>query len=264
MPSRLSPEDVLRFIYLPHVRSGKRIPPTSGLHLQWAGADNTITLSEGLCRLSGGNRRVFLKLFPFGVHLDLRENGLAGEPARSDDEIMREAADACPAAFSTLFERYHGRVYAYLRRLVGPPGGAEAAHDLTQETFLLAFRSRERYRPKGCFRAWLFRIATNLARMHLRRTREDRRLDAAEDPEACHASPSAVAEALETRSCMAAALERLPDEQREVVLLKVVQALTFREVAEALEISESTAKSRMRYALEKLSSILRPMERELR
>ena len=71
---------------------------------------------------------------------------------RNDDQIMREAAGGNPAAFGELFDRHHARIWGYLRKLTGT---ADAAHDLAQETFLLAFRSREAYEPRGLFEAWI-------------------------------------------------------------------------------------------------------------
>jgi RNA polymerase sigma-70 factor (ECF subfamily) len=177
---------------------------------------------------------------------------------------MREAAGARPAAFAELFERHHGRVYGYLRKLVGSRDGA---HDLTQETFLLAFRSRESYRQKGRFQAWLYRIATNLARSRLRRrTREHDRLAGAPpsaDRTARTPDPVDAAQADETRRIVEDAIVRLSTEEREVLLLRHFQGLRFREVAETLDINENTAKSRMRYALDKLANMLRPHEKEL-
>jgi len=187
---------------------------------------------------------------------------LVADPARSDDDIMREAAGARPVAFAEVYERHHAALYGYLRKLVGTTDGA---HDLTQETFLLAFKSRGSYRGRGAFQAWLYRIATNLARGRFRRaTREpggagtDVAVEAADDD-----GPVELAQVAETRRTVEAALRRLPMDQREVVLLRHFQELRFRDIAKTLDISESTAKSRLRYALEKLANMLRPLEKEL-
>lgn len=180
---------------------------------------------------------------------------------------MREAAGARPAAFAELFERHHGRVYGYLRKLVGSRDGA---HDLTQETFLLAFKSRGSYRHEGRFQAWLYRIATNLARSRIRRMSREHKasegapFSSASDAEAADApGPPEAAQAAETRRIVEEALARLPVDEREVVLLRHFQGLRFREVAQTLGINENTAKSRMRYALGKLERMLKPHEKEL-
>jgi RNA polymerase sigma-70 factor (ECF subfamily) len=184
----------------------------------------------------------------------------------SDDDIMREAAGSRPAAFAEIFERYHGRIYGYLRKLVGTSDGA---HDLTQETFVLAFRSRDTYRPRGRFQAWLYRIATNLARGRFQEIERERMecesapLSAVPDPGVSAAGPSDALESAETRRIVATAIARLSLEEREVVLLRHFEGLRFTEIAAMLGISESTVKSRMRYALEKLENILHPLKREL-
>jgi len=191
---------------------------------------------------------------------------VSGDVNRTDDDIMREAAGARPAAFAELFERHHGRLYGYLRKLTGTTDGA---HDLTQETFLIAFRSRGSYRPKGRFPAWLYRIATNLARARIRRTVRERTVPESAPPltpadgAAPVHGPAEEAQAAETRRIVEDAMMRLSDDEREVVLLRHFQGLRFREVAAALDINENTAKSRMRYALDKLANMLKPQEKEL-
>jgi RNA polymerase sigma-70 factor, ECF subfamily len=191
---------------------------------------------------------------------------VSGDVTRSDDQIMREAAGTNPAAFAELFERHHGRVWGYLRKLTGSEDGA---HDVAQETFLLAFRSRSTYEPRGFFEAWLYRIATNLARARIRKSRRAPvsldGLDAdGRIPEpAALVPPAAAMEEDEMRRIVDEALKRLPVQEREVVLLRHFEGLKFREVAETLGITESTAKSRMRYAMDKLSNVLRPYRKEL-
>ena len=190
---------------------------------------------------------------------------MSGDLKPSDDDIMRDAAGSRPAAFAEIFERYHGSVYGYLRRLIGTSDGA---HDLTQETFVLAFRSRDTYRPRGRFRAWLYRIATNLARARFREIErehtgsESAPLSTLADPKTV-AGPEDVLDAAETRWIVSAALARLSLEEREVVLLRHFEDLRFGEIATLLDLSESTVKSRMRYALEKLAGLLQPLKREL-
>ncbi len=179
---------------------------------------------------------------------------------------MAEAAGVNPAAFAELFERHHGRVFGYLRKLTGTDDGAR---DLAQETFLLAFRSRAAYEPRGLFEAWLYRIATNLARGRFEKSRRDPiPLDGSDaDVRAPQLTvrehPGAALEQADMRRIVEQALSRLPEEEREVVLLRHFQGLKFREVADALGITESTAKSRMRYALDKLANVLRPYRKEL-
>jgi RNA polymerase sigma-70 factor, ECF subfamily len=191
---------------------------------------------------------------------------VSGDVTRSDDDIMRDAAGANPAAFAEVFSRHHGRIYGYLLKLTGTSDGAG---DLAQETFLLAFRSRATYQARGCLEAWLYRIATNLARARFsKRGREPVSLDAFESDARAHEPavehvPSTAMEEADMREIVKEALGRLPEEERAVVVLRHFQGMKFREVAESLGITESTAKSRMRYAMDKLANVLRPYRKEL-
>src|SRR5215470_14654498 len=88
-------------------------------------------------------------------------------PAPSDEMLMTSFLGGDSGAFDLLFERYRQRIYLYLRRLAG----ATAAEDLTQTTFLSVVRGRDCFARGARFRPWLYAIATNAARDHLRRRR---------------------------------------------------------------------------------------------
>src|SRR5262249_45263752 len=87
---------------------------------------------------------------------------------RSDDDLARGLRRGDREAFAAFFDRYSGPLLGYLAGMVGDPALAE---DLVQETMLRVFRNIERYRERGMFKAWVFRIASNLALTHLRRRR---------------------------------------------------------------------------------------------
>jgi len=83
----------------------------------------------------------------------------------TDDARVLEASVREPERFAVIFDRYYGQVHAYVARRLG----TDVADDLTAETFLIAFRRRERFdRRSGAVRAWLYGIATNLIRRHRR------------------------------------------------------------------------------------------------
>src|SRR5436190_17619750 len=100
----------------------------------------------------------------------------------SDHELMARVRKRDAEAFETLFERYRERVARHLDRTVRDAG---AAGDLAQEVFLRVWTRAEQWDGRGSFRAWLFRIATNLALNHLRsvRRRREQPLEIAPDPE---------------------------------------------------------------------------------
>lgn len=174
----------------------------------------------------------------------------------TDDALMAGAAQGRTVCFRELFVRYRSPVFNYHWRMCGD---FQRAEDLTQETFLAAYRAREGYAPNARFRAWLFRIATNLARSaHGARVREANGLEEltrvtkpSADPPGTARMPDA--EQLERKRAVQTALLRLPHEERAVVVLRHYRGLKFREIAEVLDIQEATAKSRMRYGLQKLS-----------
>ena len=165
------------------------------------------------------------------------------------------AGDA--AAFDRLVAERSGDIYALLYRLTEDP---EEARDLTQETFLQAFRSIAHFRGDADLRTWLYRIAVNQARNRWRWWRRRRRgvtvsLDATDDAHEQplgtrlvdeHADdPEARTLAHEREEILLAAVRTLARPYREAVVLRDVEGLSYEEVAAALDISVGTVKSRL-------------------
>lgn len=163
-----------------------------------------------------------------------------GGPIEDEAALVVAARAGDIAAFTTLVTRYQQQVGGYVYRLVGE---RETAADLTQETFLRAYRSLASTRDPATFRAWLFRIATNLARDHLRRRKRIRwlPLDPVRPPVA-KPPTHAVAEADLVRRVLA----RLAPDDRAVLLLCGLEGLSYGGAGAALGITANTA--RMRYA----------------
>ncbi len=181
-----------------------------------------------------------------------------------DEGLMQAFCQGDASAFETLVTRHQRGVFNFLLRSVHNQSRAE---ELLQEVFLRVVRSKARYTPTAKFTTWLYSIARNLCVDESRRARFRRHqsLDAPRkgaDGEAGAAMISSIpsgavptdeaAEAPTIRKRLAQAVDSLPLEQREVFLLRQVSGLSFREIAETVEIPENTVKSRMRYALEKL------------
>jgi len=138
------------------------------------------------------------------------------------------------------------------------------AEDLLQETMLRVFRNIDRYRAPGAFRAWVFRIATNLALTELRRRRlaatdawDDRLLEL---PDLDLPQPHARLEAEERARTLRAGLLRLPHDQRAVFLLRA-RGMELREIAETLNVPVGTVKSRIHHAVQKLQAFIAQCER---
>ncbi len=167
-------------------------------------------------------------------------------------------------AFSTLVSRHRGSVFNFIIRYTNH---RQRAEDLLQETWLKVVRSAGEYQPKARFTTWVFTIARNLCVDSARKEtyRKTDSLDApagADDPEGRTlgelvpdhdgATPDRGAHNTRMRPLIEKALAALPDEQREVFLLREYHGVGFKEIAEVTGVNENTVKSRMRYALEGL------------
>jgi RNA polymerase sigma-70 factor (ECF subfamily) len=171
---------------------------------------------------------------------------------RSDAELIRDAAvDA--AAFGELYDRHVRVVFGWFERRL-----AWAAVDLTAETFARAWLSRGRFRDErdGSALPWLLGIAGNVMRESVRRDRLETRarqrlglpLDLAGEQGFAH-----VEARLSPRQALAHALAQLPPEQRRAVELRVLDELSYREVARRLSIRPAAARLRVSRALRRLA-----------
>jgi RNA polymerase sigma factor (sigma-70 family) len=154
---------------------------------------------------------------------------------RTDEELMAAARTGSRDAFEGLFERYRDPVWRFFRRRVGEP---DRAADLAQETFVALMQGTSRYEPRGSFRAYLFGIAYNVLfsdqRNVVRRVADP--LDGSE------VSPAADPEtALWVRQALAA----LESDEREILMLREYEQLSYLEIAELRSLSLNTVKSRL-------------------
>ena len=160
------------------------------------------------------------------------------------------------------FVRLHTRqVYALCYRFTG--SGAEA-QDLTQEVFLRVFRTLKSFRSaEGSLGTWLSRLTRNLLIDHYRRSRQDRVTDPIEErlPIIEEAGPvkrpDQVLAGRETSEVLQAALQKLSPDLREAVILRDLQEMEYREIAQVLEIPEGTVKSRINRGRAELGRLLR-------
>ncbi len=153
-------------------------------------------------------------------------------------------------AFSELFRRHAGRLRGTLRRMVG-----SAADDVLQMTFLSIVRSRGRYERDAAFRPWLYTVAVNAARDHLRRHhREEPR--ASEDLPEPAADPAPLPDPGLSRT-VEAALAQLPEAQREAIVLHRFEGFSFREIADLLGVTETAVKVRAHRGYERLRELLK-------
>jgi RNA polymerase sigma-70 factor (ECF subfamily) len=168
---------------------------------------------------------------------------------RDDDDLMAGIAAGEEAAFRLLVDRWERDVLAFLIHMTGSRDDAE---DLAQETFVRVFRQAGRYRPEGKFRSWLLRIAGNLARSRQRRRRLLKWLPLdTERHDVASSTPGADRglEVEQTAQIVRAAVARLPERQRQALVLHRFQGLRYAEVADAMDTTLASVESLIQRAL---------------
>ena len=174
----------------------------------------------------------------------------------TDEDLVAAFQDGDASAFDTLVGRWDRKIHGAIYRIVGADGDAP---DLCQEAFLRAYRGLGAFKREARFSSWLYQIALNVCRDRLRRRRGRIAvsLDEIEDTQdgalrAPTPSPLDLMEARDLRHLVEDAMATLRAEEREVVILKEYQELTFPEIAEALEVPLSTVKTRLYRGLAQL------------
>ncbi len=167
---------------------------------------------------------------------------------RSDEELVEACQDGESSAFDLLVARWEDKIRGAAYRILG---SEDEARDAAQEAFLKAYRALPGFKREAQFSSWLYRIAVNLCRDRLRRRKGKNlvSLEALEEigPVLASREPGAqdLVEQLDVRRAVRQAIAELSEEQREVVILKEYQGLTFLEIAQALELPVSTVKTRL-------------------
>lgn len=188
----------------------------------------------------------------------LHEAELPGGDAESlrDGELMRHTVVGDRDAFTVLVDRHKDPLVSYLARLTGC---RDRAQDLAQETFLRLYQHADRYRDRGTFKAFLYRIATNLVRSEARRERRFRLLRPflrekdGQPPEAAHRVLRD-----EAQRKLAEAVIRLPLGYRVPLVLHEIEGWPYHEIAEQLDCRVGTVKSRIHRARQRLKDELAP------
>jgi RNA polymerase sigma-70 factor (ECF subfamily) len=178
------------------------------------------------------------------------------EETTSNGELMRRTAAGDREAFAGLVDRHKDALVSYLARLTGC---RDRSQDLAQETFLRLYQRADRYEDRGQFKAYLYRIATNLVRSEARREHRFRLLlpflrhKDGQHPEAAHRVLRD-----EARQKLAEAVTRLPLGYRVPLVLHEIEGWPYHEIAEQLGCRVGTVKSRVHRARRRLKDQLAP------
>lgn len=174
---------------------------------------------------------------------------------RSDDELMALSRAGLRPAFATLVERHATRLVACCARFVGD---AQLGRELAQDTWVLVWQGRDKYRSEGRFLPWLVTVARNHCRNELRRRQVTHARRAELSMEAPAPSDLQLDALLdeERRSRVRRALAELAAPQREALLLRFAEGLRYDEMTTVTETSESTLRSRVHHGLKALKQKL--------
>jgi RNA polymerase sigma-70 factor (ECF subfamily) len=188
----------------------------------------------------------------------------------SDEQLLRQFVDGDAEAFERLVRRFERPLFNFILRSVRDPDRSE---ELLQEVFLKVVQRAHEFQGSSKVSTWIYTIARNLCIDTSRKMvfRRHRSLDApsGDDPDGpsmldrvAGESPQADREVIGTdiKARITQAVEELPEEQREVFLMRELHDMAFKEIADVVGVPENTVKSRMRYALERLQRALAEYE----
>ena len=177
----------------------------------------------------------------------------------SDEELMLRYAGGDLEAFQRLYDHHRGGLYRYFLRQSNP----SVAEELFQDVWARVIQSRKRYRPQAAFNTWLYTLAHNRLIDHWRREG----VRPVEQPALNEDCPEEIAvdatpgpqRLVDLRDCIEQLLRLvagLPDVQRQTFLLRHEAGMSLAEIAEAMSTRAETAKSRLRYAMDRLRSAI--------
>lgn len=169
-------------------------------------------------------------------------------PEKTDEAYMLDVQNGDLSAMAALFERYQVRMYNYFLKMLPD---AAAAEDLTQQLFIRALHFRMKFKP-GNVKAWLYRMATNLATDHLRMQSKNRgyQLELTESHETYADADHGFSE--NDYMALDRALLALDEEEREIIILSKYQRMRYEEIGAILNLSVPNVKVRVHRALIRL------------
>ena len=173
----------------------------------------------------------------------------------SDEKLVKAYAEGNNEAFDALLRRHQDRIFNYILRIIK---NEDIANDIFQETFVKAIQTirQGRYTENGKFPAWISRIAHNLIIDYYRQEKSENLqssdlddVDILNRKELCEDTIEDIIISEQIREDVRLLIDSLPSLQREVLIMRYYQGLSFKEIAEATNVSINTALGRMRYAI---------------
>jgi RNA polymerase sigma-70 factor (ECF subfamily) len=202
---------------------------------------------------------------PVGNAIAFEADAAQGNPATEDQLLVERVQSGDVAAFDVLVRKYRERLYGIIYNLTS---NREDAADLTQEAFIKAFSSINRFKGKAAFFTWLYRIGVNTALSHLKRNRfrrffslehiqdEGSNAQVLETLAAKHKSEKG-ALLSELQEKLNEAMQKLSPKHRTVVVLFEIEGLSHQEIADIVGCSVGTVRSRLHYAKQQLQADLK-------
>ena len=173
-----------------------------------------------------------------------------------DDVLVHKTIEGDVEAFNELVSRHNARIYGLSIKMLG---NVEDAEDATQETFMQAYKSIETFRFQSKFGTWLYQVAVNTCKQHLRKENNREKLIENYTEESSirgmteeRQIPEREVVKTEQQAQIHAAIDQLPPKQREIVTLHYLHHLKYREIAEILNCSVGTVGSRLNLAMQNL------------
>jgi RNA polymerase sigma-70 factor, ECF subfamily len=202
-----------------------------------------------------------------GIAIPVAGMAQAFADGNDDAEMIKEILDGNPAAYQGLVERYQGRIYNVIYGMVR---NRQDAQELAQDAFIKAYKNLPTFRLESKFYTWLCRIAMNQAIDFLRKQKHRKTLsldeniatrDGSGDVSASHMKddPHRNLESKQTFGRIIEEVEKLPPEQKQAIVLREIDGLSYREISDVMGIPEGTVMSRLYYARKKLQESLKDL-----
>ena len=170
-----------------------------------------------------------------------------------EQELVQRARDGDDAAFEDLVRVHQRSVYAFIYRM---SGDAEVTADVIQTAFIKAYRGMGRFRGESSFRTWLYRIAVNTFRNHVRSESRQRHLQLDDNIPASDEGALELIAGRQERALLWEAVKALPARQREALVLRVQEGYRFSDVARIMKCSVGAAKANYHQAVRKLKAAI--------